>query len=342
MANLDEKSSSSSSNAENFQVESKSENDINNEDILNTAASPNQNSIESQQQQQQQVVEVETNENNNKKRKYDDQLNEQKDYLVNGNNNNNNNNNNKRNNSNRKSINNNSSSMITGDEDIYFKLLIPSSAAGGVIGRGGEKIAQIQKDANVRMKMSKANDYYPNTNERVCLIIGSVKSVLKAHEYIIERVQEKPESNKTQSLADEERYNQIKILIPNTTAGLLIGKGGAYIKQIKDESGAFVQISSKQTDLPERIVTIDGDAETRNKALCLVVKKIAEDPQHNSVTNLNYSSNNSNIDAISAAASPYANNNNNSNINNMSSNISNQSNVNKYDFNSGANYLGKL
>ena len=34
MANLDEKSSSSSSNAENFQVESKTENEINNEDIL--------------------------------------------------------------------------------------------------------------------------------------------------------------------------------------------------------------------------------------------------------------------------------------------------------------------
>ena len=74
---------------------------------------------------------------------------------------------------------------------------------------------------------------------------------------------------------------KIKLLIPNTTAGLLIGKGGSFIKQIKEESGAFVQISPKRTDLSERIVTIEGEIEKRNRALKLVLNKIAEDPQHN-------------------------------------------------------------
>lgn len=170
------------------------------------------------------------------------------------------------------------------NNDVHFKLLVPSSAAGGVIGRGGERIGQIQKDANVRIKMSKANEYYPNTNERICLVTGTVRSVLKAHGLILERILEKPEMS-----AESERVNQIKFLIPNSTAGLLIGKGGAYIKQIKDDSGAFVQISSKSTDLPERIVTIDGDVDKRNRALQIIVKKISEDPQHNSVNTLNYS-----------------------------------------------------
>lgn len=296
-----------------------------NEDILNTTASPSQDSPISHVQEN--GTESSTA---NRKRKYDEKE-VQQNHNGNGNSSNNNSNSNKRNNSSRKSSSHNTSnSNSSSDDDVYLKLLIPSSAAGGVIGRGGEKIAQIQKDANVRMKMSKANDYYPNTNERICLIIGSVRAVLKAHEYIIERVQEKPDSSKTQSSIDEERYNQIKILIPNTTAGLLIGKGGAYIKQIKDDSGAFVQISSKQTDLPERIVTIDGDPECRNKALSLVVRKIADDPQHNSVTNLNYSSPN-NSSADSAA---YANNPNHMN--------NGQANLNKYDFNSAATYLAGL
>ena len=34
-------------------------------------------------------------------------------------------------------------------------------AAGAIIGKGGETIAQIQKDAGARVKMSKANDFYP-------------------------------------------------------------------------------------------------------------------------------------------------------------------------------------
>lgn len=159
---------------------------------------------------------------NNKKRKYDAD--------SNSNNSNANNNTNKRsNNSSNSSLNSknnytngqhssSSASSNPGDNEVYFKLLIPSSAAGGVIGRGGEKIAQIQKDSNVKMKMSKANDYYPNTNERVCLIIGSIKAVLKAHDYIVERMQEKPELNKTQnnnnnnnnSVNDsEDRANQV-------------------------------------------------------------------------------------------------------------------------------------
>jgi predicted PilT family ATPase len=55
-------------------------------------------------------------------------------------------------------------------------------------------------------------------------------------------------------------YQQVKILVPNSTAGMIIGKSGNYIKQIKEESGAYIQISqkSKEINLPERCVTIAG------------------------------------------------------------------------------------
>ena len=57
---------------------------------------------------------------------------------------------------------------------------------------------------------------------------------------------------------------QVKIIIPNSTAGMVIGKAGNYIKHIKDESGAYVQISQKSKDmnLPERCVTIAGLTES--------------------------------------------------------------------------------
>lgn len=42
-----------------------------------------------------------------------------------------------------------------------MKILVPSVAAGAIIGKGGETIAQVQKDAGARVKMSKANDFYP-------------------------------------------------------------------------------------------------------------------------------------------------------------------------------------
>jgi RNA-binding protein Nova len=53
---------------------------------------------------------------------------------------------------------------------------------------------------------------------------------------------------------------QVKILVPNSTAGMIIGKAGNYIKTVKEESGAYVQVSQKAKDinLPERCVTISG------------------------------------------------------------------------------------
>ena len=43
----------------------------------------------------------------------------------------------------------------------HFKTLVPSVAAGAIIGKGGETIASLQKDAGARVKMSKSHDFYP-------------------------------------------------------------------------------------------------------------------------------------------------------------------------------------
>jgi len=51
--------------------------------------------------------------------------------------------------------------LIKTDGSIYLKVLVPSVAAGAIIGKGGETIAQVQKEVNARIKMSKANDFYP-------------------------------------------------------------------------------------------------------------------------------------------------------------------------------------
>jgi hypothetical protein len=56
---------------------------------------------------------------------------------------------------------------------------VPSVAAGAIIGKGGETIASLQKDAGARVKMSKSHDFYPgectrkgqNPLERIKFII---------------------------------------------------------------------------------------------------------------------------------------------------------------------------
>lgn len=80
----------------------------------------------------------------------------------------------------------------------------------------------------------------------------------------MEKIREKPDIGKP--IADSEskmqdRDRQVKILVPNSTAGMIIGKAGNYIKQIKEDSGAYVQISQKSKDvsLHERCITVIGE-----------------------------------------------------------------------------------
>jgi len=177
----------------------------------------------------------------------------------------------------------------------HLKTLVPSVAAGAIIGKGGETIAQLQKDTNAQVKMSKANEFYPGTMERVCLITGSVEAILNVLSFIMKKIIEKPE---------------VKILVPNSTAGMIIGKGGTYIKQIKEESGAYVQISQKDKDksLVERCITVNSNDVENSKSACLMIlTKIVDDPQSGSCLNVSYTHITGPVANLNPTGSPFAN-----------------------------------
>ncbi|VDP77216.1 unnamed protein product [Schistosoma mattheei] len=101
------------------------------------------------------------------------------------------------------------------------------------------------------------------TTERVCLIIGSFDGVITVHNYIMDRIMEKPDPNPNttgEGRLNVERHKQVKILVPNSTAGMVIGKGGSYIQEIKEKTGAYVQISqkSREFNLLERCIVVAG------------------------------------------------------------------------------------
>lgn len=51
------------------------------------------------------------------------------------------------------------------EEGEYFlKVLIPSYAAGSIIGKGGQTIVQLQKETGATIKLSKSKDFYPGKN----------------------------------------------------------------------------------------------------------------------------------------------------------------------------------
>lgn len=154
------------------------------------------------------------------------------------------------------------------------------------------------------------------TTERVCLITGSVDGIMSVMDFIMDKIREKPDLTTkiidTDSKQNQDRDKQVKILVPNSTAGMIIGKGGAFIKQIKEESGSYVQISQKPKDisLQERCITIIGDKEN-NKAACkMILSKIVEDPQSGTCLNVSYADISGPVANFNPTGSPYATNQN--------------------------------
>ncbi|XP_030920932.1 RNA-binding protein Nova-1 isoform X3 [Geospiza fortis] len=105
------------------------------------------------------------------------------------------------------------------------------------------------------------------------------------------------------------RANQVKIIVPNSTAGLIIGKGGATVKAIMEQSGAWVQLSQKPDgiNLQERVVTVSGEPEQNRKAVELIIQKIQEDPQSGSCLNISYANVTGPVANSNPTGSPYAN-----------------------------------
>ncbi|XP_066550444.1 RNA-binding protein Nova-1 isoform X4 [Amia ocellicauda] len=238
------------------------------------------------------------------------------------------------------------------DGQFFLKVLIPSYAAGSIIGKGGQTIVQLQKETGATIKLSKSKDFYPGTyvsfvgsagtTERVCLIQGTVEALNAVHGFIAEKIREMPQNvaktepvsilqpqttvnpdrikqtlpsspTSTKSSPSDpmttSRASQVKIIVPNSTAGLIIGKGGATVKAIMEQSGAWVQLSQKPDgiNLQERVVTVSGEPEQNRKAVELIIQKIQEDPQSGSCLNISYANVTGPVANSNPTGSPYAN-----------------------------------
>ncbi|KAH8869162.1 RNA-binding protein [Schistosoma japonicum] len=149
------------------------------------------------------------------------------------------------------------------------------------------------------------------TTERVCLIIGSFDGVITVHNYVMDRIMEKPDPNPNttgEGRLNVERHKQVKILVPNSTAGMVIGKGGSYIQEIKEKTGAYVQISqkSREFNLLERCIVVAGELDQTRAAVHLILGVIAADPQSASCPNLSYHDIQGPVASVYPTGSPYA------------------------------------
>jgi transcription antitermination factor NusA-like protein len=144
--------------------------------------------------------------------------------------------------------------IVSDDKDIKMRSLVNTREAGIIIGKQGSHIADIQAETGMKVMVSQ---FIQNNADRVMTCLGPLKGYSLAMNKILKRLLEKSDSS------DDSNETTVRLLIPSSRMGFVIGKAGARIKEIQEKSGAH--ISSQGDNMPnstERCMTIAGDEES--------------------------------------------------------------------------------
>ncbi|KAJ3346223.1 RNA binding protein, heterogenous nuclear RNP-K like protein [Entophlyctis luteolus] len=155
---------------------------------------------------------------------------------------------------------------------VTVRALVSTKEAGVVIGSAGKNVAEIRDATGVKAGVSKV---IPGVHERVLSVSGTCIGVAKAFAMIAKFLIESPvpPQMQTQSQVQFPDCATVRILVSHHLIGAVIGKGGAKIKKVQEDSGAKVVVSKDM--LPqstERVVEILGLA----KSIEVAVFNVAE------------------------------------------------------------------
>lgn len=83
--------------------------------------------------------------------------------------------------------------------------------------------------------------------------------------------------------ADGPERQEVRVLIENHEASVIIGKGGANVKKLRVDSGAFVSVLKSEGNAKERVLQVRGSVGSNTSALKMIAELLIEnDNQRNS------------------------------------------------------------
>jgi RNA-binding protein Nova len=157
--------------------------------------------------------------------------------------------------------------------------LVSNNVAGSIIGRSGQTISDLQAQSGTRIKLSQAGDYFPGTQDRVCLVQGQGEHLKRAVNMLLTRLYALQQQQHYHHFAWQRQQQErglmphepmfgvpdpmqaqvipgfsfvVRILVPIPCCGMIIGKGGINVKQMVDNSGvSSVRLSPKEGGGPD-------------------------------------------------------------------------------------------
>eukprot|EP00039_Didymoeca_costata_P018611 m.334196 g.334196 ORF g.334196 m.334196 type:complete len:424 (+) comp17309_c0_seq1:62-1333(+) len=182
--------------------------------------------------------------------------------------------------------------QLDGNEDgeesgIYvMNFLVPNKMVGAVIGLQGQAIKEMTRTSGARISVLNKDALGSSRTERIVEVEGALPKVSAAFKLIQEKIEADAETQGVAPSEEDQTRVPLKLLVANELIGHIIGKKGASIQQLINDSGTDITISQPESAHlgpgTIRVITVNGSLGAVCLAQSLICRKlhsILSDPE---------------------------------------------------------------
>jgi heterogeneous nuclear rnp K-like protein 2 len=173
------------------------------------------------------------------------------------------------------------------DELQEVRVIVDNYEASVIIGKAGVNVKKIRLDSSAFVSILKTEG---SSKERVMQIKGTVDFNVAAlqmiAELLIKNDQERKQTDNPEAVVDTHCF---KLLVHQSLAGAIIGRGGAIIKSMQEDTGAKISLSTEPLGgSTEKTVSVTGNIEQSNAAITRILTQIRDNPMRPGTTSNPY------------------------------------------------------
>ncbi|XP_067931385.1 poly(rC)-binding protein 2-like isoform X3 [Watersipora subatra] len=155
---------------------------------------------------------------------------------------------------------------------VTVRMVVDGKEVGSIIGKKGDNVKRYRDTSGAKINISDAS-----CAERIVTLTGMLEQIRVAFNLMCIKFEDDLRAN-TSPGSTLPPVN-VRLVIPASQCGSLIGKGGTKIKELRETTGACVQVATDM--LPgstERVVTITGGATSISNCVTEVCSIMLESP----------------------------------------------------------------
>ncbi|XP_066248515.1 poly(rC)-binding protein 3 isoform X1 [Euwallacea similis] len=159
---------------------------------------------------------------------------------------------------------------------LTIRLIMQGKEVGSIIGKKGEIVKRFREESGAKINISDGS-----CPERIVTVTGPPSSIFKAFSLIAKKFEEWCSSQFQDNVNSGVPRPPItlRLIVPASQCGSLIGKGGSKIKEIREVTGASIQVASEMLpNSTERAVTISGTGEAITQCIYHICNVMLESP----------------------------------------------------------------